>query len=128
VLIALGGFLTVMTLRIIDPDTSINLQTRSWVMFWSTVTTTGVTTSGFAAIAGAIVISGQRSVLTTGVMVALALVPSMTLVGMGVAVADYSLAWGGAVRWMVDAGLVLSLSALVILVKKWYLQRHPAIS
>jgi uncharacterized membrane protein len=101
------------------------------VRFWSTITATGVLTSAFAAAAaaaGAIVISGQRSVLTTGVMIALALIPSLTITGMAAVVGDLPLTGRGVARWAVDVVLVMAFSAVVIGIKRLYLQKHRALS
>jgi hypothetical protein len=127
-LLALGAVVSALILQAVDSERSVELGTRSWVQFWSTVTPTGVVASTFAAAAGAVVISGQRSVLTTGVMIALALIPSMAIVGMGISVGDFSLAAGGFVRWAVDVALVVVVSALVLSLKRLYLHRHRALS
>lgn len=127
-LLALGGLVSVLILQAVDPGRTADLETRSWVQFWSTLTPTGVVASTFAGAAGAVVISGQRSVLTTGVMIALALIPSMAIVGMGIGVGDFALAGRGFVRWAVDAGLVVLLSALVLSLKRLYLRHHRALS
>lgn len=128
VALAVGAAVALLILDVVDSTRTTELRTRSWVQFWSTLTATGVVASAFAAAAGAVVISGQRSVLTTGVMIALALIPSMTIVGMAVAVGDFALAGRGFVRWAVDAGLVVLLSAAVLVVKRLYLHRHRALS
>jgi uncharacterized membrane protein len=83
------------------------LGQQQWVQYWSTLTFAGTLISAFGGIAGAIVISGQRSVLTTGVMITLALIPSMALVGLGLITADWSLAGRGILRWLVDVVLVM---------------------
>lgn len=127
-LLALGGVVSILILQTVDPSRSANLETRYWVQFWSTLTPTSVVASTFAAAAGAFVISGQRSVLTTGVMIALALIPSMAIVGMGITVGDLALAGRGFVRWAVDAGLVVLVSAVVLGLKRVYLQHHRALS
>lgn len=128
VALAIGAAVALLILDAVDSTRTADLRTRYWVGFWSTVTSTGVVASTFAGAAGAVVISGQRSVLTTGVMIALALIPSMAIVGMGLAVGDFDLAGRGFVRWAVDVGLVVLLSAAVLGVKRLYLQRHRALS
>ena len=126
--LALGGLASLLILGVVDPSRSADLQSRSWVQFWSTVTPTGVVASAFAGAAGAFVVSGQRSVLTTGVMIALALIPSMAIVGMAVGAGDFVLAGRALVRWLVDVGLVILMSALVLMLKRWYLRSHRALS
>lgn len=127
-LLGLGGLLATVVLRAVDPARSPDLATRAWVQFWSTVTPTGVLASALAAVAGAVVVSGQRSVLTTGVMIALALIPSMAIVGMGLSVGDAALAARGLLRWSVDVGLVVLLSAIVLWLKQRFLHHHRGLS
>lgn len=126
--LGLGGIVTFLLLRAIDPSGSVELESRTWVRYWSTMTPPGVVASVLAAAAGAVVISGQRSVLTTGVMIALALVPSMSLVGMALAAGNTSLAGQALVRWGVDVVLVVGVGALVLVVKRMYLKSHPALT
>lgn len=126
--LAAGALLAMFILTAVDPAASTNLETRGWVQFWSTITPAGLVTSMFAAAAGAVVISAQRSVLTTGVMVALALVPSMAVAAMAVGVGDLSLAARGLARWGADVALVIGISALVLVVKRMYPHRHRALS
>lgn len=122
---ALGGLATVWIMRAVDPQASLDLTSRHWVQYWSSFSGSGVVVSAFASVAGAVIISGLRSVMTTGVMIALALIPSMTIVGMAVAVGDWQLAGGGLARWAADAGLVVLCSALVLGAKqKWYHRRN----
>lgn len=128
VMIALGGLLAVLVLQVIDPRASSALASRTWVTFWSTPTATGLLASTFAAAAGAVVITGQRSVLTTGVMIALALIPSMSIVGMALAVGDVGLMGRGLVRWLLDVALVLVVSTLVLGLKQAFLHRRKAMS
>lgn len=126
--LAVGAAVALLILHAVDSTRTAELRTRYWVEFWSTLTATGVVVSTFAGAAGAVVVSGQRSVLTTGVMIALALIPSMAIVGMGLAVGDFALAGRGFARWAVDVGLVVLLSAAVFGLKRWYLNRHRALS
>lgn len=85
-------------------------------------------TSAFGAIAGAVVISGQRSVLTTGVMITLALIPSMGLVGVAASTFDFALAAKGALRWTIDALLVIVANGVVFALKRKYVHRRSAVS
>lgn len=123
----LGAMLAVLILPMIEPTKSTVLETRSWVGYWSTFTPSGVLVSAFGAIAGAIVVSGLRSVLTTGVMITLALIPSMSIVGMAIVTADAELAGKALLRWAVDAALVILLSTLVLGIKQKFVHRRRAI-
>ena len=63
-------------------------------------------------------VAANRSLLTSGVMIALALVPAAAVLGMSLALGDTGTAAGALVRWAVDVGGVLLLSALVFAVKR----------
>lgn len=108
-----GAFIALLFLRMVDPAGG-ELSARTWVGYWTTFSAPGVLASVLGAVAGGITIAGIQSVFTTGVMVLLALVPSMAIVGMGVADLDFALAGRGLVRWAVDAALVVLASALVL--------------
>lgn len=127
-MLVLGSLLATFILQLVDPRSLQELQGQFWLAYWSTVTATAVFTSVLGAVAGVLVITGQRSVLTTGVMVALALIPSLSIVGVALAVADFTLAGRGFVRWTVDVGLVVAISAGVIWLKQLLLHRRRALS
>lgn len=126
-MLAAGGFVSLLVLRLVDPGTSSDLEARGWVQYWSSFTAPGVLVSTFAAAAGAIVVCGLRSVLTTGVMIALALIPSVSVAGMALAVANFPLAGMALARWAVDAALVLLVSSVVLGCKQKRLHRRPVI-
>lgn len=126
--LAAGAALTCWILQLAGAELSAPLPQQEWVSYWSSLTFSGVLVSVFGAIAGAIVISGQRAVLTTGVMVTLALIPSMALVGMGLATADLSLAGDGFLRWIVDVFLVVLMTGLVFWLKQFYIHKGFSLS
>lgn len=126
-MVLLGGMLAALFLRLLDASPSSILESRVSVRYWSSFTTTGVLASVFGSLAGAIIISGLRSTMTTGVMIALALVPSMAIVGMGVGTGDLPVAASALARWGVDALLVLAASALVFAAKKRWLHHRGSL-
>ena len=69
------------------------------------------------------IVSSRMKVLATGVMVALALVPIMALIGMGVATLDLDLALGAARRWGVEALCVIFGGGSVLVLKRALLHR-----
>ncbi|WP_410217131.1 DUF389 domain-containing protein [Paracoccus sp. (in: a-proteobacteria)] len=97
------------------------LAQRYWANYWSSIKPDGVATSALAGVAGGIIVSSRLKVLATGVMVALALIPSMALVGMGLATGNGTLLLGAAGRWAVEAGCVIFGGGAVILAKR---RRH----
>lgn len=99
------------------------LAARGLVSYWSSVSGTSVLVAVVAAAAGAFVVAGQRSVLSAGVMIALGLVPSASIVGMAIAAGDAETAGGASVRWLTEVGLI-ALVSLVVLAGKQRLLQH----
>jgi hypothetical protein len=124
--LAAGGLVTALALQTIDPEGARTLGERRWVQNWSTFSAAGTLASVFGAVAGPIVVCGLRSVLTTGVMITMALIPSMALVGMGAATGHFELATRGFTRWSVDAALVLVIGGIVLVLKRALLHRRRA--
>jgi hypothetical protein len=60
-------------------------------------------------------------------MIALALVPSMALVGMGLGSGNLGLALDAMARWVVEAFCVLSAGGMTLAVKKWLLHRRKRV-
>ena len=123
VFMIVGAALSTLGLEGWHQGASGSFRDNQWVAFWSSITFTSLWVSAFGAIAGAVVISAQKSVLTTGVMVTLALIPSMSLVGMGLVVGDLGLMGMGLLRWCLDALLVVVLCGLVFALKQHFLHR-----
>ncbi len=96
--LAISAGVTLLMFRVIDPGASGDLETRSWIRYWSQITASGTFLAVVAGIAGAIAITGQQAVLTIGVMIALALIPAMSIAGMGFATLDLALAGEGLLR------------------------------
>ncbi|MFC3608445.1 DUF389 domain-containing protein [Stutzerimonas tarimensis] len=126
--LVLGAALATLLLEIWGTRPAVPLAEQQWMTYWSTPTFAGVLISAFGAVAGAVIIGGQRAVLTTGVMITLALIPSMALVGMGIATADFAIAGQGLLRWLLDALLVITLSAAVFRLKHRYLHGERTLS
>ncbi len=78
--------------------------------------------SGIGSLAGAVLVAANRSLLTAGVMVLMALVPSAAIVGIGLATGQLGLARQGFFLWLADVGLVIGGSLLVFIWKR--LQVH----
>ena len=125
-MLALGGLLAALILRLLNPSEAPTLAANVWVEYWSSISSAGLLASVFAGAAGAVVVGGQRSVLTTGVMIALALVPSMSLAGMALAVGDFSLSGKAFTRWVLDVGIVMLLSGIVFGLKQLLLHKGRA--
>lgn len=88
------------------------------ISYWTTITFPSLLVSAVASIAGALVIATHRSVLTVGVMIALALVPAATITGMALATGDLNIAGKAAFRWLIEVGFIILFPLLVFYWKK----------
>lgn len=98
------------------------LRELYWAAYWSSFSWTSVTVALCAGAAGAAIIAAHRSVLTAGVMIALALIPTATLSGMALSAGDFSLAGEAAARWLLEAALVAVSGGSVFALKKGMLR------
>ncbi|GAB3547613.1 hypothetical protein GCM10027343_26970 [Noviherbaspirillum agri] len=128
-MILAGGAIGFLVLQAIDVGAIAgnDLSARSWINYWSSFSTPGVVASVLGAAAGAFVVSGLRSVLTTGVMITLSLVPSITIVGMAIANGNTALAADAFARWAVDAAVVMLMGAIVIGLKQKLTHRRRSL-
>jgi hypothetical protein len=94
------------------------LAAGSLIDYWTTTTWAGLVVGGVAAICGGILISVNRTVLTAGVMVALALIPTATMVPIALVAGDPALAASAGLRFLAEVALVLCGTTLVFLVKR----------
>ena len=94
------------------------LTTEALVRYWTTISWTSVITSAAGAVGGPLLVVLNRRVLTTGVVVALALVPSLTLSVLELFAGDPVLAGRAALRWLLDVTFVVAGCALVFQVKR----------
>lgn len=88
------------------------------IPYWASVSCSSVLVTIVASAAGAILISSNRAVLTSGVMIALALIPAAALFGIGLVKGDLGLAARGLIRLSVEVALVVGVSAAVLLWQK----------
>lgn len=94
------------------------LRELHWAAYWSSFNSTSVLVALCAGAAGAAIIAAHRSVLTAGVMIALALIPTATLSGMAIAAGDFVLAGQVAARWLLEAALVTLSGGSIFALKK----------
>lgn len=125
-LMAAGAAVAFVLLRIVDPAGTPDLAAMPLVQHWSTLQASGVLLALFAGAAGAVVVAGQRPVLSTGVQIALALIPSMSIVGMAIVAGDLPLAGRGLGRWAAEVALILIANAGVLGTKQLLVQRRHA--
>lgn len=112
VLMALGAaaaYRLIDAVQVIPPLESLPL-----VQYWTTLDSVSVLVAVVAGLAGAVTVTANRAVFTAGVMIALALVPGMALVGVGLAAGDPSIAQDGATQWALNGVVVILTATLVI--------------
>jgi hypothetical protein len=100
------------------------LEPGALVKYWTTLSVTSVIVTIAAAIAGALIVAMKRSVLTAGVMIALALIPTASLVAMALVVGNLDLMQQAAIRWAVDAGAVCVAGLAIFFWKRLRVQRR----
>ncbi|GAA4363243.1 DUF389 domain-containing protein [Hymenobacter saemangeumensis] len=124
--------LAALVLRAIGQDTldgsASYLKEGTLLAYWTTITPASLLASATASFAGALVIATHKSVLTAGVMIALALVPTATLTGMALVEGEWDIAGQAALRWLLEVLLVIGLSVVVIIWKKGAVQRRNLLS
>ena len=98
------------------------------VSYWTTTTWTSVLVGAVGGIAGGLLIVVNRRVLATGVVIALALVPSLTLSGLELSIGEPGLAGKAALRWATDAVLVAFGCSAVFAAKRASDQRTSTTS
>ncbi|MBW3625376.1 MAG: DUF389 domain-containing protein [Armatimonadetes bacterium] len=95
------------------------------ITYWTSVTPASVLVTLMAGVAGALLVVTRRSVLTAGVMIALALVPAITIAGMAAVSGEMALAGRGMMRWTLEAGAVALASWLVFAWQQDRIQKRP---
>ena len=96
------------------------LPERVLLDYWSTLDLPALIVSTAGGVTGAVLLYTERSILTLGVMIALALVPSAAMIGMGLAGGRLDIAAQGLLRWAIDVVIVL-IAALAVF--RWKLVR-----
>lgn len=97
----------------LDSGASGYLGADPLVSYWTTTTWVGVAVGAVAAICGGLLLAINRTVLTAGVMVALALVPTAAIVPMALVAGDPALAGRAGLRFLIEVGLVVAGTGLV---------------
>lgn len=122
---ALATFLLVILGKSPLGDEPSYLPAGTLISYWTSITAMSVIVSIVSGVVGAILVTTGRSVLTAGVMVALALVPGASLIGMGAVAGDLDVVAGGALRWTIDTVMVVLTSLLVLSWKRAALHKRP---
>lgn len=88
------------------------------ISFWTQFNLPTFAVSAVASAVGALLVVTNRSVLTAGVMVALALVPSAALVAMGLVTMQLDVVLAAIIRLLVEIAIVAVMSAGVFAAKR----------
>lgn len=97
---------------------------RVLLSYWTRPDPPSILGSVIAGLGGGLVIAMNRSILTAGVMVALALIPSAAIIGMALPFGQFDLAAKALLRWTTDAVLVLVTAWLVFRWKRASMQKR----
>lgn len=103
------------------------LASEPLLRFWTRLSVPGVMVAMAAGLAGSILVASNRSVLTAGVMVALALVPPPAIAALALVAGEPSMALQAGFRWAAEVGIVVLMGVVVFVWKRWSVQRRPAI-
>ena len=124
-LLAVGAALTWLLLRAVDPSTAASLSSRHvLVSQFSVVNASLLVVCLSAAVAGAFIMTTQRSILLSGVYLALPLVPSISLAAIALVNGDAPVVWPALRVWLVAVLAVLVAGALVLGLKQAYKHRR----
>lgn len=113
-----GGLMIKIWGHDVIPGTSSYLSAGALPEYWSSITFGSLVVSIVASVAGGIIIMTNKSLLTAGVMVALALVPAASLIGLGLVEADFQLMKIAFIRLLLELSIVAVFSGMVFLWKR----------
>lgn len=128
-LLAVGAALTWLLLAALDPATSAALSSHQpLVKQFSAITPAFVVVSMLGAIVGAFILTTQRSILLSGVYLALSLVPSMALAAIALVEGNSGVARQAFGAWLLSALAVLLLGGLVLGLKQVFEHRRKVLA
>lgn len=113
-----GGVIAGFFIEDVLPGTATYLDRGSLVDYWMGFSAISITVSIFASFVGGIIIMTNKSILTAGVMVALALIPTAALVGMWLLEGNLESAGIALLRLLLEIFIVALLTGGVFLWKK----------
>lgn len=86
--------------------------------YWATLNPTVYFIAAVAGFVGSFVTASRQHSLIPSITIALALVPTMTIVGITAVAGEWSFAGTSILRWLIEVELCLLFSALAFLLKK----------
>ncbi len=128
----LGAALAILLMRLVGKSPpgaeSSYLPPMQLLTYWSSIEGSSIIVSVAASVGGAVLIAANRAVLTAGVMLGLALIPSSAMIGVAGASLDLTMGLSGLLRWAIDAALVVGSSAVVFAWKRHRTHRRAMLS
>jgi hypothetical protein len=86
--------------------------------YWTTINAQALIITAIGGLAGPILIASNRSILASGVLITLALVPSAAIAGMALVAGDFGLAGQSLLVWLINVAIVSFVSTLVFIWKR----------
>lgn len=118
----LGATIASLILQLVGKDvitgSSSYLPIGVLLDYFTTVTVESLSVSVLASVIGALLILSNRTILTAGVMIALALVPSATITGMGLVGGEFEMAAKSFGRLLLEIVVVALFTGLVFILKR----------
>jgi hypothetical protein len=127
-----GGAATALLLRalgtpVLFPTDAYYASVETMMRYWISFSATSLVASTAAGLAGAFLVVSHRSMLTAGVLVALALIPTAVAVGVDLAAGEVRLAAVAFARFLTDVALVFVGSVAVFAWHRATIQRRRAL-
>ncbi|WMJ74696.1 DUF389 domain-containing protein [Cytophagaceae bacterium ABcell3] len=125
----LGATLTTFILWLLDsnpllPEEEYYQLHNPFVDYWTSITLSSVFSSAAAVVVAVLLLATKRTIFTSGVMVALALIPSACLIPVCLISGEFELAGGAALRFGIDVALILGLSYVLFQAKQRWEHRR----
>lgn len=115
---AAGALAVKLLAKDVLPGSSSYLPTGALPEYWTSPTALSLSISVIASLAGGVIIMSNKSLLTAGVMVALALIPSAALIGMALVEGDFQLATESCLRLLLEMAIVVFFTGIIFVWKR----------
>jgi hypothetical protein len=126
--LAAGALVAAMLLRLTGRDLLAGaesyLPTEQLIEFWLEISLPALLVAACAGGAGAVLIAVNRSVLTAGVMIALALIPPLAIAGLAAVAGEFQMMGRAVLRWAIEVAVVAATGVLVFLWKRMTIQQR----
>lgn len=108
----------------LSPDQEYYQVHNTLIDYWTNINAAALLSSVAATVVGVLLLMTKRTIFTSGVMIALALIPAAALIPVCLASGEYKLAGKAALRFGTDLVLISGISFLIFSIKqKWIHKR-----